>query len=220
MATVYTKKENEIPTPEQIQFVVYKDVCMQNNSFAYPTLAIERLNTIMLTYYSDEVEELWRELVLKRYENATSEDELRQILKIGCDIMFIVMNASGEDVKSLVTKILNSTGKKHLFYVNEEALVAESSYLIDVLTKFVNPNGFDVLTVLSILKDVQIRTATMISSIKGTSLYQSLVNELGIDENVIEKKCTAKYYRECVTEKKTQLLKALQFIRMNINIPR
>ena len=134
--------------------------------------------------------------------------------------MFIVMNASGEDVKSLVTKILNSTRKKHLFYVNEEALVAESSYLIDVLTKFVNPNGFDVLTVLSILKDVQIRTATMISSIKGTSLYQTLVNELGIDENTIEKKCTAKYYRECVTEKKTQLLKALQFIRMNINIPR
>jgi len=220
LATVYTKKEKEIPTLEQLQFTVYNDVCMQNSSFVYPTLAIERLNTIMLTLYSDEVEELWRELVLKRYENATSEDELRQILKIGCDIMFIVMNASGEDVKSLVTKILNSTRKKHLFYVNEEALVAESSYLIDVLTKFVNPNGFDVLTVLSILKDVQIRTATMISSIKGTSLYQTLVSELGIDENIIEKKCTAKYYRECVTEKKTQLLKALQFIRMNINIPR
>ncbi len=217
---VYTKKENEVPTPEQFQFIVYKEVCMGDKSLVYPTLAIERLNTIMLTYYSDEIEELWRELVLKRYEDATSEDELRQILKIGCDIMFIVMNASGEDVKSLVTKILNSTMKKHLFYVNEEALVAESSYLIDVLTKFVNPNGFDVLTVLSILKDVQIRTATMISSIKGTSLYQTLVNELGIDENTIEKKCTAKYYRECVTEKKTQLLKALQFIRMNINIPR
>jgi len=216
----YNKKQNEVPTPEQFQFIVYKEVCMGNNSFVYPTLAIERLNTIMLTYYSDEIEELWRELVLKRYENATSEDELRQIVKVGCDIMFIVMNASGEDVKSLVTKILNGTGKKHLFYVNEEALVAESSYLIDVLTKFVNPNGFDVLTVLSILKDVQIRTATMISSIKGTSLYQTLVSELGIDENVVEKKCTGKYYRECVTEKKTQLLKALQFIRMNINLPR
>jgi len=216
----YNKKQNEVPTPEQFQFIVYKEVCMGDKSLVHPTLAIERLNTVMLTYYTDEIEELWRELVLKRYENTTSEDELRQILKIGCDIMFIVMNASGEDVKSLVTKILNSTRKKHLFYVNEEGLVAESSYLIDVLTRFVNPNGFDVLTVLSILKDVQIRTATMISSIKGTSLYQSLVSELGIDENVIEKKCTAKYYRECVTEKKTQLLKALQFIRMNINIPR
>ena len=217
---VYTKKENEVPSPEQFQFMVYRDVCMGDKSLVHPTIAIERLNTIMLTYYSDEIEELWRELVLKRYENATSEDELRQILQIGCDLMFIVMNASGEDVKSLVTKILNSTRKKHLFYVNEEGLVAESSYLIDVLTRFVNPNGFDVLTVLSILKDVQIRTATMISSIKGTSLYQSLVSELGIDENTIEKKCTGKYYRECVTEKKTQLLKALQFIRMNINIPR
>jgi len=217
---VYTKKENEVPSPEQFQFMVYRDVCMGDKSLVHPTIAIERLNTIMLTYYSDEIEELWRELVLKRYENATSEDELRQILQIGCDLMFIVMNASGEDVKSLVTKILNSTRKKHLFYVNEEGLVAESSYLIDVLARFVNPNAFDVLTVLSILKDVQIRTATMISSIKGTSLYQSLVSELGIDENTIEKKCTGKYYRECVTEKKTQLLKALQFIRMNINIPR
>ena len=217
---VYTKKENEVPSPEQFQFMVYRDVCMGDKSLVHPTIAIERLNTIMLTYYSDEIEELWRELVLKRYENATSEDELRQILQIGCDLMFIVMNASGEDVKSLVTKILNSTRKKHLFYVNEEGLVAESSYLIDVLARFVNPNAFDVLTVLSILKDVQIRTATMISSINGTSLYQSLVSELGIDENTIEKKCTGKYYRECVTEKKTQLLKALQFIRMNINIPR
>jgi len=216
----YTKKQNEVPTPEQFQFLVYKEVCMDNSSLVYPVVAIERLNTIMLTYYSDEIEELWRELVLKRYENATSEDELRQILKIGCDIMFIVMNAPGEDVKSLVTKILNGTRRKHLFYVNEEALVAESSYLIDVLTKVVNPNGFDVLTVLSTLKDVQTRTATMISSIKGTSLYQALVSELGIDENTIERKCTANYYRECVTEKKTQLLKALQFIRMNINLPR
>jgi hypothetical protein len=193
---------------------------MESSSLVYPVIAIERLNTIMLTYYSDEIEELWRELVLKRYENATSEDELRQILKVGCEIMFIVMNAPGEDVKSLVTKILSVTRRKHLFYVNEEALVAESSYLIDVLTKVVNPNGFDVLTVLSTLKDVQIRTATMISSIKGTSLYQALVSELGIDENAIERKCTANYYRECVTEKKTQLLKALQFIRMNINLPR
>jgi len=193
---------------------------MESSSLVYPVIAIERLNTIMLTYYSDEIEELWRELVLKRYENATSEDELRQILKVGCEIMFIVMNAPSEDVKSLVTKILSVTRRKHLFYVNEEALVAESSYLIDVLTKVVNPNGFDVLTVLSTLKDVQIRTATMISSIKGTSLYQALVSELGIDENAIERKCTANYYRECVTEKKTQLLKALQFIRMNINLPR
>jgi len=217
---VYTKKQNEVPTPEQFQFIVYKEVCMQNESLLYPTLAIERLNTIMLTYYSDEIEELWRELVLKRYENATSEDELRQILKVGCDIMFVVMNSPGEDVKSLVTKLLDVTSRKHLFYVNEEALVTESSYLIDVLTKIVNPNGFDVLTVLSILKDVQIRTATMISSIKGTSLYHALIRELGIDENTIERRCTAKYYRECVSEKKTQLLKALQFIRMNINLPR
>ena len=217
---VYIKKQNEVPTLEQFQFMVYKEVCMESSSLVYPVIAIERLNTIMLTYYSDEIEELWRELVLKRYENATSEDELRQILKVGCEIMFIVMNAPSEDVKSLVTKILSVTRRKHLFYVNEEALVAESSYLIDVLTKVVNPNGFDVLTVLSTLKDVQIRTATMISSIKGTSLYQALVSELGIDENAIERKCTANYYRECVTEKKTQLLKALQFIRMNINLPR
>jgi len=216
----YTKKQNEVPTPEQFQFIVYKEVCMENASLLYPTLAIERLNTIMLTYYSDEIEELWRELVLKRYEDAKSEDELRQVLKIGCDIMFIVMNSPGEDVKSLVTKILNVTRKRHLFYLNQEALVAESSYLIDVLSKIVNPYGFDVLTVISTLSDVQIRTATMIRSIKGTSLYQALVSELGIDENVVESKCKAKYYRECVTEKKSQLLKVLEFIRMNINIPR
>jgi len=216
-----TRKENEVPTPEQFQFIVYSEVCMDRTSITHPNLGIQRLTTVILTYYSDtEIEDLWREVVLKRYENAVSEVELMQILKIGCDIMFIVMNASGEDVKSLVTKILDVTSKKHLFYVNEEALVAESSYLIGVLTNIVNPNAFDVLTVLSTLKDAQIRTATMISSIKGTSLYQALVNELGIDENTIARKCTGKYYRECVTEKKTQLLKALQFIRMNINIPR
>jgi len=29
---------------------------MDNNSMIYPTLAIERLNTVMLTYYSDEID--------------------------------------------------------------------------------------------------------------------------------------------------------------------
>jgi len=216
-----TRKENEVPTPEQFQFIVYKEVCMDRTSITHPNFGIQRLTTVIFTYYSNtEIEDLWREVVLKRYENAVSEVELMQTLKIGCDIMFIVMNASGEDVKSLVSKILDVTSKKHLFYVNQGALDAESSYLIDVLTKIVNPNEFDVLTVLSTLKDVQIRTATMISSIKGTSLYQALISELGIDENTIARKCTGKYYRECVTEKKTQLLEALQFIRMNINIPR
>ncbi len=50
---VYNKKENEVPSAEQFQFIVYKEVCMENSSMVYPTLAIERLNTVMLTYYSD-----------------------------------------------------------------------------------------------------------------------------------------------------------------------
>ena len=65
-----TRKENEVPTPEQFQFIVYSEVCMDRTSITHPNLGIQRLTTVVLTYYSDtEIEDLWREVVLKRYEN-------------------------------------------------------------------------------------------------------------------------------------------------------
>ena len=95
------RKENEVPTPEQFQFIVYSEVCMDRTSITHPNLGIQRLTTVVLTYYSDtEIEDLWREVVLRRYENAVSEDELMQILKISCDIMRSEERRVGKECRS------------------------------------------------------------------------------------------------------------------------
>lgn len=194
---------------------------MRHESYAYPVVSLERLNSLVMTLYAGtDVEDMWRSVIIEKYENAKSEDELRMILRQACDLAFIIMNTKADQAKELVNKILNMTRKKPMFYINEEGLVKESSYLIDVLTRFVNPNAMDIITNMTTLKDVIVRTKAMILSIKGTSLYQGLVEQTGIDENVVEQPCKAKYYRECLDEKKQQLLTALQFIRMNLNIPR